>query len=159
MRKLGNSAPSMTRVKPRFSFHRFFISVGSASPTSKVQHRLKFFAFKSCPNCIGRSRNSCTERPERQLHSWIAMFTLNNKAILASQSARTHLSPLSPGDQTPTLLTFTFMPVQSTEMSIPCKKNSIFFWYGTHRRARTISHALTECLNKREKCSTSKHRR
>ena len=49
--------------------------MGPPSPTSKVQHRLKFLAFKICPNCIGRSWNSCTERPERQPHSSTAMFT------------------------------------------------------------------------------------
>ena len=36
---------------------------------SKIQQLLKFLAFKTCPNCIDRSWNSSTERPERQLHS------------------------------------------------------------------------------------------
>ena len=35
----------------------------------------------------------------------------------------------------------------------------IFFWWARYRRARTFAHALTECLNKREKRSTSRHRR
>ena len=41
------------------------------------------------------------------------------------------------------------------------KKNphvNFFFRYARYRRARTLAHALTECLNKREKRSTSRHR-
>ena len=45
----------------------------------------------------------------------------------------------------------TLMPVESTEMSIS-------FWYGTYRGTRTFTHVLTECLNKREKRSTSGNR-
>ena len=44
-----------------------------------------------------------------------------------SQSARNHLSPLSPEDQTSTVLTSTFMPVQSTELSIACKNQHLYF--------------------------------
>ena len=36
----------------------FFISVGSPSPSSKIPHPLQSLAFKTCPNCIGRSWNS-----------------------------------------------------------------------------------------------------
>ena len=46
------------------------------------------------------------------------------------------------------------MPVESSEMSIPCK-NQRPLGYGTYRRARTFTHALTKCLNKREKRSIS----
>ena len=70
-RILGNSAIPWQGKTPGCHF----IGVGPPSPTSRVQHRLKFLAFKTCPNCIGRSWNSCTERPEGQLHSWTAMFT------------------------------------------------------------------------------------
>ena len=74
-------------------------------------------------------------------------------------------------DQTRTVLTLlTFMPLKSTEMSIAGTKNEkkkqkkpaccIFFCrVRRYRRARTFAHALTECLNKREKRSTSRHRR
>ena len=68
-------------------------------------------------------------------------------------------------DQTCTVLTLlTFMPIKSTEMSIAGTKKKtqhvhFFFGWGRYRRARTFAHALTECLNKREKRSTSRHRR
>ena len=42
------------------------------------------------------------------------------------------------------------MPVDSTEMSILCKKKQHLFRHGTYRRATTFTYALTECLNKRE---------
>ena len=74
-RILGNSAIPWQGNAPDSHFIVFFISVGPPSPTSKIPHPLKFLAFKTCPNCIGRSWNSSTERPERRLHSWSAMFT------------------------------------------------------------------------------------
>ena len=60
--------------------------------------------------------------------------------------------------QTRTVPTSTFMPVQSTEMSIPCKNQHLLLvWYVSVRRAcRTFAHTLTECLSKKEKCSTSR---
>ena len=72
-------------------FIDFFISVGPASPTSEIPHRLKFLAFKTCPNCIGRSWNSSTERPERQLHSWTAMFTAEHFRPPSLHEAISHL--------------------------------------------------------------------
>ena len=44
----------------------------------------------------------------------------------------------------------TLMPVESTEMSIPCKTQHLFFWYGTFRKARTFTYAQMTCLNKRK---------
>ena len=59
-------------------------------------------------------------------------------------------------------LPYEFMPVESVQLK--CQflvKTSIliFFWHATYQRARTFTHARTECLNKREKRSTSRHRR
>lgn len=67
--------PFHDKGRPLVAISSIFLCVGPPSPTSKVQHRVKFLAFNTCPNCIGRSLNSCAERPERQLHSWTAMFT------------------------------------------------------------------------------------
>ena len=50
-------------------FHVFFISVEPANSTSKILHRLHSLEVKSRPNCLRRSWNPATERPERQLHS------------------------------------------------------------------------------------------
>ena len=48
-------------------FHVFFISVEPANSTSKIlRHRLHSLEVKSRPNCLGRSWNPATERPERQ---------------------------------------------------------------------------------------------
>ena len=59
-----------------------------------------------------------------------------------------------------------FMPIKSTEMSIAGlrkkeKRNQHvnFFSWARYRRAKTFAHALTQCLNKGEKRSTSRHRR
>ena len=60
--------------------------------------------------------------------------------------------------QTRTVPTSTFMPVQSTEMSIPCKNQHLHLvrYVSVRRARRTFAHTLTECLSKREKCSTSR---
>ena len=68
-RILGNSAIPRQGKTPAchflvFFFFFFFFKCRAPSPTIKIQHRLTFLAFKTCPNCIGRSWNSCTERPE-----------------------------------------------------------------------------------------------
>ena len=68
-RILGSSAIPYQRKTPDSHFIVFFISVGPPSPTSKITHRLKVLAFKTCPDCVSGSWNSSTERPERQLHS------------------------------------------------------------------------------------------
>ena len=75
-RILGNSAiPWQGKTPDSHFIVVFFISVGPPSATSKITHRLKVLAFKTCPDCISRSWNSSTERPERQLHPWTVMFT------------------------------------------------------------------------------------
>ena len=54
----------------------------------------------------------------------------------------------------------TFMPVQSTEMSIPVKNQNVnFVGRLVSESARTFKHPLTECLKRRENRSTSRHRR
>ena len=65
---LGNSAVPWQGKTPDSHFIDFLMSVEPPSPTGKIQHRLKFLAFKTCSNCIGSSWNSSTERPERPLH-------------------------------------------------------------------------------------------
>ena len=71
-RTLGKSAIPWQLKTPDSHFLFFFIiSVGPPSPTSEIQHRLKILTFKPCPNCI---RSIGHGRPERQLHSWTAMF-------------------------------------------------------------------------------------
>ena len=89
-RILGNSAIPWQRKTPDSHFTVLFVSIGPPSPTSKIPHRLKFLAFKTCPNCIGRSWNSSTERPERQLHSWTAIFT-DSQSVFFQRLAFTHI--------------------------------------------------------------------
>ena len=48
-----------------FPFQRFFISFGPPSPTSKILYLLLCLQGKTRPNCLGRSCNPSTERPER----------------------------------------------------------------------------------------------
>ena len=90
-RILGNSAIPWQGKTPDCHFIDLFISVGPPSPTSKIQPRLKFLALKTCPNCIGRSWNSSTERPERQLHSWTAMFTTEHFRRPSLRESISHL--------------------------------------------------------------------
>ena len=131
----------MTRQAPRFSFHLFFISVGSPTPTSKIQHRLKILAFKICPNCKvgpgirpqkGQRDNFTRELP--CLQQSILGLPVRMKPSLTSVSRR----PDTRGSYV------TFMHVESTARSIPCKKKKkkktaihlIFFGrLGRHRRA------------------------
>ena len=54
---------------PHFPFHRYFISVEPPSTTSEISNPLKFLLLQTRPNCIGRSWNLSTKRPERRLHS------------------------------------------------------------------------------------------
>ena len=115
----------MTREDLQFSFHRFFLSVGPPSPTSKIQHRLKFLAFKTGPNCIGRSWNSSAERPERKLHSRTAKFKAKHFARPCLHETISHLC----FEKTSYGSYVTFMPVESTEMSIPCENQNLFFRY------------------------------
>ena len=114
----GNSA--IPWQDPPFSFHIFFTSVGPSSPTSKIPHRLKFLAFKTCPNCIGRSRNSSTDRQERQLHLWTSMFTTEHFRRSSLHETSVSRRPDTHGSYV------TFMPAESTEMSIARKNQSVF---------------------------------
>ena len=66
-----------------FPFH----SVEPPSTTSKILNPLNILLLQTRPNCLGRSWNPSTKRPERQLH---VCYT----ACLATQSAWNHLSPL-----------------------------------------------------------------
>ena len=103
-RILGKSAIPWQGNTPDSHFIVFFISVVPPSPTSKIPHRLKFLAFKTCPNCISRSWNPSTERPERHLYSWTAMFTTEHS--VSSPSLHETISRLClRQDQTRTVLT------------------------------------------------------
>lgn len=48
-------------------------------------------AFKTCTHCIGRSWNSSTEGPERQLHSWADMFTTEHFRRASQKETISHL--------------------------------------------------------------------
>ena len=50
-----------------------FQSVGPPGPTSEILHLLHCLKNKTRPNCLGKSYNPSTERPERWLHSWTAL--------------------------------------------------------------------------------------
>ncbi|KAL9978547.1 hypothetical protein ACROYT_G016074 [Oculina patagonica] len=56
------------------SFHIFFISVEPPNPAGKMLHRLHSLEVRTRPKCLGRSWNPPTERPERQLYPWTAIF-------------------------------------------------------------------------------------
>ena len=75
-RILGNSA--IARALNSCSFHFivfffFFISVEPPSTTSKISNPFNILLLQTRPNCLGRSWNPSTKRPERQLHSWASM--------------------------------------------------------------------------------------
>ena len=125
-RILGNSAIPWQGKLPDSHFIDWFVE--SPSPISKIPRRLKILAFKTCTNCIGRSWNSSTERPESDnltrespcLQQSILGVPVRMKPSLTSVSRRpdTHGSYV------------TFMHVESTARSIPCWKNqqSILFF-------------------------------
>ena len=60
-----------------------------------MQHRLKFLAFYTCPNCISRSWNSSTERPERQLTSPVNRHVYNKSEGLECVKADVRKSRIS----------------------------------------------------------------
>ena len=145
----------MTREDPDSHFIDSFISVGPTSPTSKIPHPLKFLALKTCPNCIGRSWNSSTERPERQLHSWTATFATKHFRRPSLHETFSHLCL-----QKTRLARFFHLRLYLYNQ-LKCQflvKPNIFFWYGRHWGARAFAHdhEPTECLNKTKKCSTSR---
>ena len=68
-----NSEKSRTTASielPHFPFHSFFRSlVEPPSTTSEISIPLNFLLLQTRPNCIGRSWNLSTKRPDRRLHS------------------------------------------------------------------------------------------
>ena len=54
---------------PHFPFDRIFRSVEPPSTTSEISNPLNFLLLQTRPNCIGRSSNLSTKRPDRRLHS------------------------------------------------------------------------------------------
>ena len=118
---LGNSAVPWQGKTPDSHFIDFLMSVEPPSPTGKIQHRLKFLAFKTCPNCIGRSWNSSTERPERQLHWCCEPPCLQQSNLGVPVCMKSSLTSVSRRPDTHGSYV-TFMPVESTEISIPCQK-------------------------------------
>ena len=135
-RILGNSAIPWQGKPPDCHFHWFFISVGSPSPTSKIQHWLKLLAFKTCPNCIGRSWISSTERPERQLHSWTAMFTTEHFRRPSLHETISHLCLEK--TRHARFLPYEFMPVESVQVKCQflvktSQHLNFFFFFGRLR--------------------------
>ena len=122
-RILGNSAIPWQGKAPDSHFIVFFISVGPPSPTSKITHRLKVLAFKTCPDCVSRSWNSIVHRKARETTSLVNRHVYN-RGFWASQSAWNHLSPLSETRPDTHVSYVTFMPIKSTEMSIASKKTN-----------------------------------
>ena len=80
----GKSSHTASTELPHFPFHRFFISVEPPSTTSKIPNSMNFLLLQTRPNCLGRSCNPSTKRPERQLHSWASMFATQHVWRLTS---------------------------------------------------------------------------
>ena len=75
-RILGN--PGIRKL-PHFPFHRIFISVEPPSTTSEISNLLNFLLLQTRPNCIGKSWNLSTKRPDRrqeQEHEHYFVFDL-----------------------------------------------------------------------------------
>ena len=64
---------SLVYARREFWVIVFFISVEPPSTTSKFSNPLNILLLQTRPNCLGRSWNPSTKRPERQLHSWASM--------------------------------------------------------------------------------------
>ena len=65
----GKSSNTASMQLPHFPFHRFSISVEPPSTTREISNPLNFLLLQTRPNCIGRSWNVSTKRPDRRLHS------------------------------------------------------------------------------------------
>ena len=144
----------MTTEDPRLSFHRFFYKCRATQSYQQSTASIDVFSFQKLPKfSIGRSWNSCTERPERQLHSWTAMFTTKHFRRPSLYETISHLC-LQKTRHARFLHLRLCLYNQLTCQFLA--KTSMFFCYGTYRRARTFAHTLTEYLSKREKCSTSR---
>ena len=96
------------------------------SPTGKIQHRLKFLAFKTCSNCIGRSWNSSTERPERRLHWCCEPPCLQQSNLGVPVCMKSSLTCLEKTRHA-RFLRYVYAPVESTEISTPCQKLTLTF--------------------------------
>ena len=123
-RILGNSAIPWQGKTPDCHFIDLFISVGPPSPTRKIQPRLKFLALKTSQIVsVGTGirpqkgqRDNFTREPPC-LHQSILGVPVCVKPSLTSGSRR----PDTNGSYV------TFMPVESTEMSMtPCKDQHLF---------------------------------
>ena len=68
-RILGNPGIRRAKNSPTFHFIVFFISVEPPSTTSEISIPLNFLLLQTRPNCIGRSWNLSTKRPDKRLHS------------------------------------------------------------------------------------------
>ena len=60
------------------------IKINRLSYAMNLSNPLNFLLLETSSNCLGRSWNPSTKRPERQLHSWVSIFAT---AYLATQSA------------------------------------------------------------------------
>ena len=120
------------------------MSVEPPSPTGKIQHRLKILAFKTCSNCIGRSWNSSTERPERRLHWCCEPPCLQQSNLGVPVCMKSSLTCLEKTRHA-RFLRYVYAPVDSTEISTPCQKltsiliflvgyNTRHICWNTHRR-------------------------
>ena len=122
----------------------FLMSVEPPSSTGKIQHRLKFLAFKTCSNCIGRSWNSSTERPERRLHWCCEPPCLQQSNLGVPVCMKSSLTCLEKTWHA-RFLRYVYAPVESTEFSTHCQKltsiliflvgyNTRHICWNTHRR-------------------------
>ena len=123
LKQLPSSAIPCQGKTPDSHFIDFLISVERPSPTSKIKHRLKFLAFKTCPNCIGSPWNSSTERPERRLHACCEPPCLQQSNLGVPACMKPSFTSVLRRPDTHSSYV-TFMPVQSTEMSISGKKQT-----------------------------------
>ena len=66
----GKSSHSASTELPHFPFHRFFyVSSHPVRTTTEISNPLNFLLLQTRTNCIGRSWNLSTKRPDRRLHS------------------------------------------------------------------------------------------
>ena len=75
----------------RFPFH----SVEPPSTTSKISNPLNILLLQTRQNCLARSWNPSTKRPERQLHSWASMSATQHVWRLSQHETTSHLCFLS----------------------------------------------------------------
>ena len=65
------------------------------STTSKISKPMNFLLLQTRPNCLGRSWNPSTKRPERHLHSWASMSATQHVWQLSQHKKTSHLCFLS----------------------------------------------------------------